>query len=808
MRAAWSIAKRDIRAFFASPVAYVVLVVWLLWGGGTFYLLTEFYASQSFSAGSENPLTAFFGGTILFYLPFLVFVPVLTMRLFAAERASGTLEALLTAPVRASSVVLGKYLAAMTFWVALWVPTFLYVWIISRYGDVDLGAIAASYLGVFGIGAFYMALGLLMSSIAPNQIVGAILGFMVLGALFVAGLGQFVVQDETRDVLGYLSVWSHMNDFSKGVVDTRYLVFDASMTVLALVLTVAAPLSELPRRRVQPVVLVFLMVAFTVVAATFGADTPMLMPTIAAVVLLLTAAAVWAKIRSEKAEEEDEASKIRAESRLHGHVGALLMTLIVLQVNYLGFRHFERFDWTEEQRFTLSERSLEVARRLEQDVEMILFLGSSEPSFGDLEELLKRYEAVSPRLHTTYVDPDAQPGELRRLAERYDIPLASSAEGVTVATIAAVVVSGEKRWRISRDDLISVDMDSLGDSDGPKIDVKAERALTGALLQVTRGRPTRLCIAQGYGEYSADGGQRSIYNLREELTQENIEVESLDVVGIAAVPDDCDAVWVLGPQRTYAGRDARVLFDYLRDGGNLLLALDPLMQREQVLPSGFEEVAAELGVLIDQDVVLEMDPQRLLSSDPTETFIANDWGNHALLGPLRAMGGVAALEFVRSVRAEEGSGAEVLLQASPDSFGETNIAQLIADRELVPGSEDVPGPVGLAVAVQAPRPPLPGAQPGAEQSAPGGRLVVVGDSDWLRMSFLGEPQFANLDFAMATTGWLTERDAMISIAPRRSQMRSVVMTEDDVGGIAVRVFLLLPGAFLLIGFATWWSRRR
>lgn len=235
---AWIIAKREVRSYFTSPIAYVLLVSWILITGLSFYTLVHWFAGNPASGGSDNPLTLFFGGTVLFWLPLLVFAPIMTMRLFAAEKSSGTLEPLMTVPVREISIVAGKLAAAMTFWAALWVPTLLYVWIVSRYGDIDLGTIAASYVGVLGIGLFYMSWGMLMSAIATNQIVAAILGFLVIGLFFVAGIFQYVVDGEMREFLGYVSVWSHMSDFAKGIVDTRYLVFYGSWSAVAFFLTV------------------------------------------------------------------------------------------------------------------------------------------------------------------------------------------------------------------------------------------------------------------------------------------------------------------------------------------------------------------------------------------------------------------------------------------------------------------------------------------------------------------------------------------------------------------------------------------
>ncbi|MGD8317602.1 MAG: ABC transporter permease subunit, partial [Myxococcales bacterium] len=180
------------------------------------------------------------GGSALFFIPLLVFVPVLTMRLVAAEKQSGTIEVLMTAPVSETSVVLGKYLAALVMWCALWAPTTIYAWIMSRHGTVDWGATAASYVGISLLGAYFMAVGLLMSVLAPNQIIAAVLSFVALGVLFTFGIGEFVFDGTLREVCGYLSMWGHMQSFSRGVVDTRYFVFDISVTIWAVGLSIGA----------------------------------------------------------------------------------------------------------------------------------------------------------------------------------------------------------------------------------------------------------------------------------------------------------------------------------------------------------------------------------------------------------------------------------------------------------------------------------------------------------------------------------------------------------------------------------------
>ncbi len=236
MIAIWTIAKREIVSFFLSPFAYVVLTAWVLWQGAMYTIFSMFVAATPIGSASEtDPLQMLFGQTTLFFLPLLVFVPVLTMRLLAEESRQGTLEALLTAPVTSAQVVLGKYLSALVFWAALWLPTLMYVWLTSRFGDIDWGRLGATFVGIFGIGAYYMSLGVLMSAVAKSQISAAVLTFMSLGMLFALGILQFMqVDDATLQVIRYVSVWQHMQAFSSGIIDSRYVVYDLSVAALGV----------------------------------------------------------------------------------------------------------------------------------------------------------------------------------------------------------------------------------------------------------------------------------------------------------------------------------------------------------------------------------------------------------------------------------------------------------------------------------------------------------------------------------------------------------------------------------------------
>ncbi len=240
MRAFWPIYKRELLAFFVTPLAWVLFVVFLFTQGMHFYLLVdEFAHAAADAAGDETPLSAFFGNTVLLYMVLFALVPPMTMRLFAEERRSGTIESLMTAPVSSAAVVLAKYAAALTTYVAMWVPTVLYLVVLRRAdpdGQLDWHAAASAYLGVLLVGAGYLAVGLCASALTRSQFLAMLFTALVLLSLFILGVGEFVTSEGTtvHALCAHVSVWAHMNDFASGVVDSRHLVFYGTMVALPL----------------------------------------------------------------------------------------------------------------------------------------------------------------------------------------------------------------------------------------------------------------------------------------------------------------------------------------------------------------------------------------------------------------------------------------------------------------------------------------------------------------------------------------------------------------------------------------------
>ena len=243
MRKFYTLLAREVRSYFHSPIGYIVVVFFLLVTGVNYYFQISFMNQRPASYSVQE---AFFNN-IFFWLPFLLIFPLITMRLFAEEFKLGTIEPLMTAPVRDSQVVLAKFFGALVFYIALWLPTLLYFAIFQKITHQpaanSAGAYWGSYLMLLLLGMFYLSIGCLASVVTKNQIVAAIISFCAITLLFFLGLVQFILLDVSsgmRDALGYFSAIEHMGTYSRGIIDTRPIVFYLSMTALMLALTYQA----------------------------------------------------------------------------------------------------------------------------------------------------------------------------------------------------------------------------------------------------------------------------------------------------------------------------------------------------------------------------------------------------------------------------------------------------------------------------------------------------------------------------------------------------------------------------------------
>ncbi len=232
MRNVVTLAQRELNSQFFSPVAYGVITLFLVMSGIMF-------AMMSFQPGGEASVRAVFGPWMLLILLFII--SLVTMRLLSEEFRSGTIETLMTAPVSDTDVVLGKYLAALIFYVVMLAPTVIYPILISMYGGLDLGLTVCCYLGLVMAGSLYIAAGVFFSTCTRSQVVAGMCTFVVLAMLtFLPRVAAQMQEGIVRVIFQHVAIDEQYLVFWRGMLDSRAVVFFVTGTAMFLFLAVKA----------------------------------------------------------------------------------------------------------------------------------------------------------------------------------------------------------------------------------------------------------------------------------------------------------------------------------------------------------------------------------------------------------------------------------------------------------------------------------------------------------------------------------------------------------------------------------------
>jgi ABC-2 type transport system permease protein len=240
MRIFWTLLRRELAAFFLSITGYVIIASVTLLTSLGFVVLIAGANSKPFTA----PVTEMFYSTFFFWLIVLLVTPVITMRLFALEKSSGTFETLMTTSVNDLQVVAAKFAASVIFYVVTWLPMMACLFIVRHFtkqpGALDAGMVGGMYLGIFLTGCLFLALGSFASAISQSQMAAAMISFVLGVSLFSLGFlakSIDVTAQWQSQALSYFGLFDQMDDFARGVVDTRTAVFYVTTTFFFLFLT-------------------------------------------------------------------------------------------------------------------------------------------------------------------------------------------------------------------------------------------------------------------------------------------------------------------------------------------------------------------------------------------------------------------------------------------------------------------------------------------------------------------------------------------------------------------------------------------
>jgi ABC-2 type transport system permease protein len=241
-----AIAHKEIKAYFASPIAYIVIGFSAVLFGYFFVALLLNFDRASLQAGSGfggpesvNVNQMLIGPLFMNVAVILLFtLPLLTMRIYSEEKRSGTIELLLTSPLTDVQIVMGKFLGAFVLYVAMLGVTVVHIGFLFLFGNPEWRPVATGYLGVLLMGGCFLSLGLFVSSLTKNQIVAGMITFAVFLMFWIVNWIAAFVGPTMQGVLNYMSITEHLNDFTLGVLDTKHIIYYVSFIAFSLFLTV------------------------------------------------------------------------------------------------------------------------------------------------------------------------------------------------------------------------------------------------------------------------------------------------------------------------------------------------------------------------------------------------------------------------------------------------------------------------------------------------------------------------------------------------------------------------------------------
>lgn len=636
LRGTTAVAGRELLSLFVTPLAYLVGMLFLLEQGWNFSLLLSFLNDPLAAPGPV--MQYYFGGSFfIFWLPVIFICSAISMRLIAEERRQGTLEALLTAPLVPSQVVIGKYLGALSFYVTLWLPTgAFYLLLRGATGPAnapELGPILSGYLGTLLCGVSFLAVGLLYSAVSRSQLAAAIGTFVTCTIVLLAGL----LTDQVERIwlaegLQWTSLLVMMQELAQGIVDGHWIWLHLGVATTAIAIAIVA---VDPRRDWQSM------------------------------------------------------------------VQAALYCVAIGHLTVFAGRHAERDDWTEGKVYTLSDRAhavLENLAPIEVTVLAPTTIGEGRPNpvRGELREVLTRMGQVNPTLRVRMLDPDRDRQDAERLLDDFGLSGRELADGVVL--IRAGQGTALRRAYLLPSDLVTFATGPEVQANGPRVKAfRGEEALLGKFLEVSEARKIRVCYTQGHGEPAFDDLEpyNGYAHLRDLLRSANLDTQVVDFT-LADPLHDCDLLLVAGPQGPFDREELAAVTAFTERGGDLLLLTGAVFLRSKpaLALHGLEPLTSQYGVGFGDRVVI--DPSGMAGASDDYAFTLDQgWADHPAVRSLLMM----PVSFMHAREITVVQPAEVLLATTERGWAETDLARIQAGGVAsFDSSIDRRGPIPVVVA--------------------------------------------------------------------------------------------------------------
>jgi hypothetical protein len=474
-------------------------------------------------------------------------------------------------------------------------------------------------------------------------------------------------------------------------------------------------------------------------------------------------------------------------------VQIILILFLVAMVNSFAFKHYARWDFSRDQKYTLSDKTKRFVDTLKGKMRITVFFSPTTPITADVENLLTEYQyAGKGKIDIEHIDPERNLSRAKELFDKYKV--------VTDESLLVLDYEGRNKT-VKASEMADIDQSGMAVGEGPRVAAfKGEQAITSAMIDLVEGKKKTLGYVTGHKEPALSEGTSPITVLKTFIENENIKFQDLNLLDLEAIPADVNAVMIIGPQYDLSDREMKLLRDFWDKQGRILLLLDPAAKTPKL--RGFLN---ELGVKVNNDrlmVFLRTGIEELALTRDVQARFLGDSPVTKRLADVRALflGGTSSLTLEPDRLRAANIRLEPLIQAEKGYFAETdyntdNQAKLQADAKQ---SSNVLLTIGAAIEKGG------SADQRVQVNSP--RLVVVSNATFVQDNAITQDQ-QGLDFISGSVNWLLSREQLIGIAPKIPKPLTFSLSEEALRRLRWIILVFMPLVPAVIGTMVWWQRR-
>ncbi|MBV9007784.1 MAG: GldG family protein [Verrucomicrobia bacterium] len=483
-----------------------------------------------------------------------------------------------------------------------------------------------------------------------------------------------------------------------------------------------------------------------------------------------------------------------------------LLLILAAMVNYLGFEHYRRWDFSRDHKYALSDKTKQVLKSLKSKLRITVFFSPNTPISADVQSLLTEYQyAAKGKLDVEHIDPERNLSRAKELFDKYKV--------VSDENLLVLDYEGRNKT-VKASEMADVDQSGMGMGDGPRVTAfKGEQAITSAIIDLSEARKNTIGYVVGHKEpplgsekpptpmmqqQEQEGSPISV--LKTFIENENVKLEELNLFNVDAVPADVKTVIIVGPQYDFSDREMQLLRAFWNKQGRILLLLDPAAKTPRL-----DAFLNELGVRVNDDRLMAMVRTGIEEMARVRDVIGRFLPDSPItkkLADVRApfFGGTCSLTLEPDRVRAAGIQLQPLVQAEKGYWGEVDYNSDDPAKLQFDPKRDHGPPLNIAVSIEK------GGSGDERVQANSSRIVVVSNALFVQDQALTQDQQA-LDFVSASINWLMSREQLIGIAPKVPKTLTFALDPNALRNLRWIVLILMPLIPALIGSAVWWKRR-